>query len=108
VAPLQELAASFARYFGLVDLEKMDVVTGLALAQVSQVPGEGWRGEQPASGVHCLLGGFDCLPSGRQRSWVASAGHSAVQCPAVASLAGPAAQGSDRKKAEECGSACAA
>ena len=38
-APLEELAASFARFFGHIDVEKSDVVVGLALAQIMQVGG---------------------------------------------------------------------
>lgn len=35
-APLEELAASFARFFGAIDLEKLDVVVGFALAEILQ------------------------------------------------------------------------
>lgn len=38
-APLDELAASFARFFGSIDVEKTDAVVGLALAQIMQVGG---------------------------------------------------------------------
>lgn len=41
-APLEELAASFARFFGAMDLEKTDVIAGLALAQVMQASWQ-WR-----------------------------------------------------------------
>lgn len=37
VAPLQELASSFVRYFGSIDLEKTDVAAGFVLAGVLQV-----------------------------------------------------------------------
>lgn len=36
-APLEEIAASFARFFGSIDLEKLDVVVGFVLVQVLQV-----------------------------------------------------------------------
>jgi hypothetical protein len=36
-APLEELAAWFARWFGQIDIEKSDVVVGMALAQIMQV-----------------------------------------------------------------------
>ena len=41
-APLEELAAWFARWFGQIDIEKSDVVVGMALAQIMQVRPQ-WR-----------------------------------------------------------------
>lgn len=35
-APLEEIAASFARLFGSVDLEKLDIVVGFALVEILQ------------------------------------------------------------------------
>lgn len=35
-APLEEIAASFARFFGSIDLEKLDVVVGFVLVEVLQ------------------------------------------------------------------------
>jgi hypothetical protein len=63
--PLEELAAWFSRYFGHVDLEKSDVVTGLALAQILQVGpgGAGARGCRRQRGHPALA---CCLPLWRQ------------------------------------------
>ena len=40
-APLQEIAGSFARFFGQIDVEKTDVLAGFILAEVMQVSGRG-------------------------------------------------------------------
>ena len=52
--PLEELAASFAQFFGRVDLEKSDVLAGLVLAQIMQASERaavgvkgGWQQGQP-------------------------------------------------------------
>jgi hypothetical protein len=36
-APLQEIAGSFARFFGQVDVEKLDVAAGFVMAEIMQV-----------------------------------------------------------------------
>ncbi|PRW33020.1 ubiquitin-like modifier-activating enzyme ATG7 isoform X1 [Chlorella sorokiniana] len=36
-APLEEIAASFARFFGTIDLEKLDIVVGFVLVEILQV-----------------------------------------------------------------------
>lgn len=38
-APLEEIAASFARFFGTIDLEKLDIVVGFVLVEVLQACG---------------------------------------------------------------------
>lgn len=61
-APLEEIAASFARFFGSIDLEKLDIVVGFVLVEVLQARR---LTQQGGCGILCL----QCMCDAYQLVW---------------------------------------